>query len=97
MDVAMGQQKNERIPRPTTSNIDEYRESIRKLINDEIKSALEEEMKKAAQELMEEQRKAVRQILDEHKTAIRQIVEEEKKEIWEKAEALRKSILKVGL
>jgi hypothetical protein len=96
MDTTVNQGKGDRTIR-ATSSIDEYRDSIRKLINDEIKSTLEEEMKKAAQELMEEQRKAVRQIMDEHRSAIRQIVEEEKKEIWEKAEALRRSILKVGL
>ena len=96
METTINPQKGDRTVK-TGSNIDEYRESIRKLINDEIKNTLEEEMKKAAQELMEEQKKAVRQILEEHRAAIRQIVEEEKKEIWEKADALRKSILKVGL
>jgi uncharacterized membrane protein len=81
----------------TTVAMGEYRDTIRKLIGDEVRAAFDEEVRKAEQELIEEQRKAVRQILEEHKVAIRQIVEEEKKSIWEKAEALRKSILNLGL
>lgn len=80
-----------------TTNIDEYRESIRRLMLDEVRKIVDEEIQKASQELIEEQRKAIRYILDEHKAAIRQVVEEEKKSIWEKAEMLRQSILKMGL
>ncbi len=75
----------------------DYRESIKKLIETSIKSALDDEMRKAAQELMEEQKKAVKQILEEQKTILRQVVEEEKKAIWTRAEELRKSIIKLGL
>jgi ClpP class serine protease len=78
-------------------SIDEYRENIRRLMMDEVRKIVDEEMQKASQELLEEQRKAIRFILDEHKAAIRQVVEEEKKSIWEKAEMLRQSILKMGL
>ena len=79
------------------SDVDEYRESVRKLIDAEVKNALDEELRKATQELIEEQKRAITQIVEEHKSAIRQVVEEEKEEIWAKAEALRKSILKLGL
>ncbi len=79
------------------ADMDDYRESIRKLIDAEVRNALDDEMRKAAQELMEEQKKAVRQLIEEQKSAIRQVVEEEKKAIWEKAESLRKSMLKLGL
>ncbi len=79
------------------ASIDEYRENIRRLMLDEVRKIVDEEMQKASQELLEEQRKAIRYILDEHKAAIRQVVEEEKKSIWEKAEMLRQSILKMGL
>ena len=79
------------------SDVDEYRESVRKMIDDEIKNTLDEELRKAAQELIEEQKRAITEIVEEHESAIKQVVEEEKKEIWAKAEALRKSILKLGL
>jgi soluble cytochrome b562 len=79
------------------TDLSEYRENIRKVMFDELRNALDEEIQKAAQELMEEQKKAIRQILEEHKAAIRQVVDEEKKSIWEKAELLRQSILRFGL
>ncbi len=81
----------------TAASKDDYRDSIRKQIEVAIKTALDEEMRKATQELMEEQRKAVRQILEEQKAALREIVAEEKKAIWARAEDLRKSIIKLGL
>lgn len=76
---------------------DEYREYLKKLIETEVKNALEEETRNATRELIEEQRKAVKQIVEEHKLIIREVVEEEKKAIWARAEALKQSILKVGL
>jgi hypothetical protein len=81
----------------TGDNKDEYRQSIKLLIDTAVKNALDEEMHKAIQELLEEQRKAVRQVLEELRATLRQIVEEEKKAVWERAEELRKSILKLGL
>ena len=75
----------------------EYREAIRKQLNDEVKKIYDLEMQKAAQELIEEHKKAIRQIVEEYRSAIRQIVEEEKKEIWERAESLKNSMLKLGL
>ena len=95
MDILAGQPRDEGIM--ATSDTNEYREAVRRLIDTEVKNALEEEMRKAAEELLAEQRKAIRQILEEHKSALQQVVEEEKKEIWVRAEALRKSILKLGL
>jgi hypothetical protein len=95
MESTVERKKENRVVSPT--NINEYRENIRKVMYDELRNALDEEIQKAAQELMEEQRKAIRQILEEHKAAIRQVVDEEKKTIWEKAELLRQSILKFGL
>jgi hypothetical protein len=80
-----------------STSVIEYRESVRKLIDSEVKKALEEEVQKAVAELIEEQRKTIRLMLEEHKAAIEQVVAEEKKEIWEKTEALRQTILKMGL
>lgn len=98
METMVGQKREDRT---TTTGlgggVDEYREAVRKLIATEVKNALDEEMRKAAQELVEEQRKAIRKIVEENKAAIQQVVEEEKKAIWTRAEALRKSISKLGL
>jgi TRAP-type C4-dicarboxylate transport system substrate-binding protein len=74
-----------------------FREAIRKQLNDEVRKIIDVEMRKAAQELIEEHRKATRQVVDEYRAAIHQIVEEEKEEIWKKADALKKSILQLGL
>lgn len=76
---------------------DEYREAIRKQLNDEVKKIYDLEIQNAAQELMEEHKKAIRQVVEEYRSAIRQIVEEEKEEIWKKAETLKNSMLKLGL
>ena len=76
---------------------DEYREAIRKQLNDEVKKIYVLEIQNAAQELIEEHKKAIRQVVEEYRSAIRQIVEEEKEEIWKKAETLKKSMLKLGL
>ncbi len=77
--------------------MEDYRESIRKLINVEVRNALDEEMRKAVAALVEEQRKAVNQIVEEHREALKQVVDEEKKAIWGKMDLLRKSISQLGL
>ena len=76
---------------------DDYREGVRKLIDEEVKKAVDLEMQKAAQELIEEHKKATRQILDEYRAAIQEIVKEEKEKIHDRAEQLKKSILQMGL
>jgi dsDNA-binding SOS-regulon protein len=96
MDTVIDRKKDNRSAVAPTS-LDEYRDKIRKLMYDEIRKVLDEELQRVSQELQEEQRKAIKFILEEHKAAIRQVVEEEKKSIWEKAEMLRQSILKMGL
>ena len=79
------------------TDVNEYREAVRKLIETEVRNAIDEEMRKAAQELLDEQRKAIRQMVEEHKAAIREAVEDEKKAIWTRVEELKKSILKLGI
>lgn len=81
----------------TETDITRYRENIRKLMQDSLQNAFDQETQKATQELLEEQRKAIRQIVEEHKTILKQIVDEEKKTIWERADLLRESILRMGL
>jgi uncharacterized membrane protein len=96
MENVVEQKKVEAVTMPVSER-DEYRESVKKLIDATVKSALEQEMQKAAQELIEEQRKAIRQLIEEQRAALRQIVEEEKKSIWARAEELRRQVLKLGL
>ena len=81
----------------THDSFSNYRQELRRLIDSEVKNVKDEEIKKATQELLDEQKKAIIQIVEEHKLIIREVVEEEKKMIWEKAEALRRSILNLGL
>ena len=80
-----------------STNVDEYRDAVKKTIEAEVKNTLDEELRKAAEELLEEQRKAIRQMVEEHRRVIREAVEEEKKAVWERVEELRKSISKLGL
>jgi hypothetical protein len=75
----------------------EYREAVKRLIETEVGSIVDEEIRKAARELVEEQRKAIREAVEEHKLVIRQVVEEEKKAIWSRLEELRRSIIRLGM
>ena len=79
------------------NKVDDYRDAVKKLIESEVRNVIDEEMRKAAQELLDEQKKAIRQLVEEHRLAIREVVEDEKKAIWARLEELRKSILKLGL
>ena len=76
---------------------DAQRDAVRKLIEAEIRSVVDEEMRKAAQELLEEQRMAIRQMVEEQRKIIREAVEEEKKAIWARGEEMRQSISRIGL
>jgi hypothetical protein len=71
--------------------------AFRELIETEIRGIIDEELRKAAEELMEEQRTLIRQMVEEQKRLIREVVEEEKKLIFERVEELRESISKIGL
>ncbi len=83
--------------REGSSGADVQRNAVKKLIETEIRSVVDEELRKAAEELMEEQRRAIRQMVEEQKKVIREVVEEEKKAIWMRVEELRQSISKIGL
>ena len=96
METTVGQGKEVEYNK-TGRNVDEYRKAVRKLIETEVKNVIDEDMRKAAQELLDEQKKAIRQIVEEHRMAIREAVEEEKKAIHIRIEELRKSILRLGL
>jgi sulfite reductase beta subunit-like hemoprotein len=75
----------------------EYREAVKRLIETEVGNIIDEEIRKAARELIEEQRKAIREAVEQHKLVIRQVVEEEKRAIWARVEELRKSIVRLGM
>ena len=80
-----------------SSGADTQKEAVKKLIETEIRNVIDEEMRKAAEELMEEQRTAIRQMVEEQRKIIREVVEEEKQSIWARIEELRQSISKIGL
>jgi polyhydroxyalkanoate synthesis regulator phasin len=80
-----------------TNGTAEYREAVKKLIDTEVGNIIDEEIRKAARELIEEQRKAIRDAVEQHKLVIRQVVEEEKRAIWARVEELRKSIVRLGM
>ena len=96
MDIKVQQGRNTNTSK-VSSDVDEYRDAVKKLIETEVKDAIDEELRKAAQELLDEQKKAIRQMVEEHRLAIKEAVEEEKKAIWTRVEELRKSILKLGI
>ena len=79
------------------NKVGDYRDAVRKLIEKEMKNVVDEEMRKAGEELLEEQRKAIRQVLEEQRKTIRQVVEEEKKAVWARLEELRDSVSKLGI
>jgi hypothetical protein len=81
----------------TLYNSEEYRGSLKNLIQVEVGNIIDEEMHSAARELAEEQKKAIREVVDEHKILIRQVLEDEKKAIKERINDLRRSIIKLGL
>jgi hypothetical protein len=81
----------------TLSSTDEYRASVKNLIQTEVGSIIDEEIRLAARELVEEQRKAIREAVEEHKLIIRQVVEEEKRKMRTKIDDLQRSIIKLGI
>lgn len=75
----------------------EYREEVKKLIETEVKILIDDEIRKASQEILEEQKKAIRQLVEENRAAIRLVVEEEKKAVWSRIEELRRAALRIGM
>ena len=91
MEDVLSRMSNEKAIQPD-GDAHKFRESVRELIDGEVKKILDEELKNATKELIEEHRKAIKHVVEESKLIIREVVEEEKKAIWARAEALRKSI-----
>ena len=76
---------------------DDYRNSVKQLIQKEVEPLVDEEIRKAALELVEEQRKAIREAVEEHKQVIKEVVEEEKHAIRARVEELKRSIIRLGI
>jgi hypothetical protein len=74
---------------------DEYRANIKRIIDNEVKKAIELEIQQAAKELIEEHRNLTRNILEEYRSLIHEIVREEKETMAMKAEELKRAILKL--
>jgi hypothetical protein len=90
--------RNQESMRPLSVDpIAEYREAVRKQLNNEVKKIIDLDMQQAVYELLEERKNAIRQVGEEYRTLIQQIVREEKEEIWKKAEMFQKSLVHVGL
>ena len=90
MEVTASQEKE-------SNSAEAKKKAVKELIEAEIRGIIDEEMRKAAEELMEEQRRLIRQMVEEQKKLIREVVEEEKRSIFERVEELRQSISKIGL
>ena len=56
----------------------EYRDAVRKQLNEEVKKIVDLEMQRAVQEIIEEHKNAMKKIVEEYRSVIRQVVEEEK-------------------
>jgi len=80
-----------------STDMDDQREAVRRLVQGEITIALDEELKRATQELLEEQKAANRQRVEEQKRVIKEVVDDERKEIWVRLEEIRQAISKIGL
>lgn len=79
----------------------DYRDAVKKLIDAEMENVIEEEMRKATEELLEEQRKTIREVVEEQKQIIREVVNQEKEAVRARVEEriaeLRMSISRIGL
>lgn len=72
----------------TIGNDGDYRESVRKLLQKTVGTALDEETRETTKKLTEERQKAVDILVEENKSAIRALVEEGKKIIRARVQAV---------
>jgi hypothetical protein len=77
--------------------VGDYQEAMRKLIEDDIRNDVEEEMRKAADELLAARRQAIREVLEEQRQAIKQVIEEQRQVVWAGLEDLRDTISNYSL
>ena len=81
MDVTVNE-KRDNGKASEVGGIDLYRESIKKVLSSAMGNALDDETRRATQEMMRERENAIKQIAEEQSSVIKKIVEDEKKAIW---------------
>lgn len=67
-----------------SSEVDLYKEPIRKALYSVIGTAIEDEIQRATQEIMQERENAIKQLVEEERIIIQKIIGDEKKAIWTK-------------
>jgi len=72
---------------------DNYKQDLKRLFDTEVQNTLDEEIKKARQDLLTEYQKVITQTVEEYKSLLKEMVEEEKKAIPDKVAELMKSLL----
>ena len=83
MDI-MVNEKRDNGKASEVGGIDLYRESIKKALYSAMGNAIDDETRRATQEMMEERENAIKQIAEEQSSVIKKVVEDEKKAIWAK-------------
>ena len=81
----------------SSAGLEDYRASVRRIIQSEVSNLVDEEIRNAAKELVEEQRRAIREAVEEHRRVIREVVEEEKVAVRARVDEIRKSIARLYL
>jgi hypothetical protein len=76
--------------------MNDYRASVKRMIQTEVGTMIDEEIKKAALQLIEEQRTVVREAIEEHKLVIRQVVEEERQVLRGRVEGISRAAIRLG-
>jgi hypothetical protein len=89
--------KREQEKEPVAISADDYRASMKRLIQKEVGDILDEELRNASREIIEAQRNAIRETLQEHRMVISAVVEEEKRTIRARVDELKRSIIKLGM
>ena len=79
------------------SNEDAHQVSTKNVIDQELKTIIEEEIQDAAKELADELKIAIRSVVEEHKQIISDVREQEKLSIRANKDDIRKSIIRLGL
>ena len=79
------------------SNEDAHQVSTKNVIDQELKTIIEEEIQNAAKELVDELKIAIRSLVEEHKQIISDVLEQEKLSIRANKENITQSIIRLGL
>jgi hypothetical protein len=89
--------KRDQEKEPISISTEDYRASMKRLIQKEVGDILDEELRIASKEIIEAQRAAIRETLQEHRLVINAVVEEEKRTIRSRVDELKRSIIKLGM